>query len=162
MSRKPTRRMPPTREPPATIPQTSQSPVLKRIHQQEFARRLFQALQQRGWSQSDLARQAFGTTEDADGYKVAKGRDRISSYIRGLNVPEPRYLKKIADVLGMSTEELAPDLYQNALEREPPAVSFHEAAGHPGKAHLVVNKVVAMSVAVKIIQLLEEDGHLIK
>jgi transcriptional regulator with XRE-family HTH domain len=127
------------------------------MQQQEFARRLFQALQKKGWTQSDLARRAFGSTKDSSGYSVAKGRDRISVYIRGKQLPEPKQLQRIASVLGLTPEELAPELFQSAIDRENPEISVHAAAGHPDKMHLVINKVVPAAIASRILALLTDD-----
>jgi len=45
---------------------------------------------------SDLAREAFGTKIDNRGYTVARKRDRISVYLRGLQTPDPKNLGLLA------------------------------------------------------------------
>ena len=74
---------------------------------QEFARKLHTAMTDRGMTQSDLARAAFGTYVNADGYTVAKSRDRISVYLSGKALPDPKNLKALAEALGLPVEELA-------------------------------------------------------
>lgn len=148
MSRNPRYRLPPT-----------EKPVQMELRNQEFARRLYKALVEKGWSQSDLARRAFGTKTDERGYKVAKGRDRISVYLRGAGYPEPRTLQKIAKVLRMSVEDLAPEIHSATIDRERPEVMIHQAAGHSDKVHLVVNKIVPYLVATKVMDLINEADN---
>lgn len=145
MSRNPTYRLPP-----------QDKPVQMELRNQEFARRLYKLLIEKGWSQSDLARRAFGTKLDERGYKVAKGRDRISVYLRGAGYPEPKTLAKIAKVLGVSMEALAPDIHSATIDRERPEVMIHQAAGHSDKVHLIVNKIVPSSVATRVMDLINE------
>lgn len=130
-------------------------PVARMEHQQ-FARRLLQEMQKRGWNQADLARAAFGKTHDSRGYNVAKGRDRISVYLRGLQAPDQKNLNAIAKALNMEPSELAPELFASAIDREHPEVMLNMVPGHADKAHLVVNKLVPMTVAAKIISMLSE------
>lgn len=146
MSKNPVHRLPPSSGRPATA----------ELRNQEFARTLYKLLIEKGWSQSDLARRVFGATKDSRGYNVAKGRDRISVYLRGQAYPEPKTLNKIAKVLRVSVEDLAPDIHTATIDREKPEVMIHQASGHPDKVHLVVNKVVPASVAAKVMALVNE------
>lgn len=145
MSRNPVYRLPP-----------SDQPVQVELRNQEFARRLYKILVEKGWSQSDLARRAFGTKTDERGYTVAKGRDRISVYLRGQGYPEPKTLAKIAKVLRVSVEDLAPDIHSGTISRERPEVMIHQAAGHSDRVHLVVNKIVPNAVATRVMDLINE------
>lgn len=145
MSRNPVRRNPPAETP---IPPTVD------LKAQEFARNLWRAMRAKGWSQSDLARRAFGTTQDKRGYTVAKGRDRISMYLRGKQLPDERNLMKIAKTVSMTPEALAPGLHAAAIDHERPEIAINVAAGHPNKVHLVVNKIVTQEVAAKIFAML--------
>lgn len=145
---------------PAPPDQPTAAAPRVRIELQDFARRLHQELIKKGWTQSDLARAAFGTTVDSSGYKVAKGRDRISVYLRGLQAPDPRHLSAIAKALGVTPEDLAPDLHASAIDREFPEVRINQASGHPGKVHLVVNKIVPATVAAQVFSLISDvDGE---
>lgn len=111
---------------------------------------------QRGLSQSDLAREVWGTTTDTRGYTVAKNRDRIGAYLRGESLPEPQNLARLAEALGTKTEELAPDIVAATVDREAPELALTMVAGHPDKAHLQINKLVPIGLAVKIMGLLTE------
>lgn len=71
--------------------------------QQEFARRLQHMMNERGWNQSDLARQAALHTPDG-----SFGRDNISGYVRGLRLPRGEHLDAIAKALGCSRADLVP------------------------------------------------------
>jgi transcriptional regulator with XRE-family HTH domain len=63
----------------------------------------------KGWTRSDLARQMFGTyTDPTTGYVVARGRDRISSWLNGKQYPTPENLRRLALAFGVTVEELAP------------------------------------------------------
>ncbi len=120
-----------------------------------FAERLQAALIKKGWSQSDLARTIWGEDTDSRGYSVAKGRDRISSYLRGKSVPEPRNLHAIADKLDMDPSELAPDLYRRTANKAGSEAMFDVIAGEPDKAHVRINMIAPLSVAVEMMQLYE-------
>lgn len=132
-------------------------PATMKMEMQEFARRLMAEMQKRGWSQADLARHAFGSTKDSRGYNVAKGRDRISVYLRGIQKPSQKHLTAIAKALSMKPEELAPRLFAQGIDREHPEVAMHVVPGQTQKAHLVVNKLVPMALAAKIISMLSDD-----
>jgi transcriptional regulator with XRE-family HTH domain len=58
-------------------------------------------------TQSDLARAAFGTDASADGDTVARSHDRISVYLAGQALPDPKNRKALAEALGLPVEELA-------------------------------------------------------
>lgn len=89
-----------------------------------FGGRLQALLKEKGWSQSDLARAAYGLTTDKDGYKVAKHRDRISAYVRGEQYPDPVNLKLVADALGVPEEDLMPEVDYDT--DEPPSALVFE------------------------------------
>ncbi|MCE7902849.1 MAG: XRE family transcriptional regulator [Gammaproteobacteria bacterium PRO9] len=125
-----------------------------RFELQEFARRLQAEMQKRGWTQADLARAAFGSTKDSRGYNVARGRDRISVYLRGLQKPDQAHLGKIAAALSVTAEDLAPGLFANSIDREHPAFRVNVVPGHSDKAHLVINRLVPMAMAMKIGQMI--------
>lgn len=123
------------------------SPLAPReMRRQEFGRNLWQMLLKRGMTQSDLAR--------ASGL----GRDSISGYVRGRNLPEPKSAKAIADALGITVEELYPGAAERAIDNELPAFDMRAAAGHPGHAWLRINRKVPFGIAAKIAALIEEAG----
>ena len=70
----------------------------------EFARRLQQEMVRKGWSQSDLARQAQKFMPEGKEF----GRHLINYYTRTRGLPTPIYLKALSDALDIPTEELLP------------------------------------------------------
>jgi hypothetical protein len=125
---------------------------------EEFSKRLHYALLKKGWSQSDLARAIDGTFKvDSRGFKQWGSRDRISSYINKKAMPEPRTLTKIAKALDMDAADLAPNLTAAAVENESPALELKMVAGHRDKCLLRINQLVPMSVAVRVLALIEGE-----
>ena len=61
-----------------------------------FAQRLLAVMRERGWTQSELARRA------------RIGRDNVSGYIRGKNLPGPAILNRLAAALAVGPEQLIP------------------------------------------------------
>jgi transcriptional regulator with XRE-family HTH domain len=61
-----------------------------------FAQRLLSVMRERGWTQSELARRA------------RIGRDNVSGYIRGKNLPGPAILNRLAAALAVGPEQLIP------------------------------------------------------
>jgi transcriptional regulator with XRE-family HTH domain len=118
-----------------------------------FASRLHHFRSAKGWSPSELARQVWGEMTTRSGRKVAKNRDRISVYEKGKSWPDPHNLMKIANALGVSPEELAPDITASTIERQNPEFAMTAIAGHADKVHLKVNKLMAWNVAIMISQL---------
>jgi transcriptional regulator with XRE-family HTH domain len=127
---------------------------IERLEMQDFARRLHELRTAKGWNQSDLARAVWGEQTDAKGKTTAKGRDRISEYERGLSSPEPENLQALADALGVGIEDLAPKVTAATVDREDPALQFTMIAGHPDKVHLVINQLLPLEVAAKIVALI--------
>lgn len=111
---------------------------------QEFGRRLNALMLDRDWNQSDLARAAH------------VGRDSVSKYVNGLAFPTPLAVKKLAAALGVTREELLPNTLMKALDDEHPAVELRQAAGHPDKAWLRVNRAVPFDIAAKIVALIND------
>lgn len=134
-----------------------ESGTLERIGLPTFSAKLYQFRTAAGMSMSDLARKIWGTTVDARGYETAKNKDRISRWEKGDQLPEPQNLALLAKALGVTIEELAPDLTAQSVDRQPPAISMTMVAGHPDKVHLVINTLCSLAVAAKIIAQLSED-----
>lgn len=61
-----------------------------------FAQRLLGVMRERGWTQSELARRA------------RIGRDNVSGYIRGKNLPGPAILNRLSAALMIGPEQLIP------------------------------------------------------
>jgi transcriptional regulator with XRE-family HTH domain len=128
----------------------------ERQRAQQFARKLYQAMTERGMTQSDLARAAWGTQVDARGYTVAKNRDRVSMYLSGKALPDPTNLKALADALGMTVEELALPAATPAAGAEGASLAMHAVPGQPGKARLAVDLVLPIELAARIVALIGE------
>lgn len=127
--------------PPVSTAANDMTP--KALTKQEFGRRLYQLMMQRNMSQADLARAA------------RLGRDSISTYIRGLCFPEPKSLKKLADVFGVEPYQLLPNSIESAIDNEMPALEIKQAAGHPDKVWLRVNQLVDLRTAAKVFDALK-------
>lgn len=131
----------------------------EKIELERFQRRLHEAINNANISASDLAAKIWGRTTDPRGYSVAKGRDRISAYLHGKSFPDPKNLKLLADALGMTPEELAPDITAATVEKENPEIAMTAIAGHSQRVYLRVNKLVPLPLAARVIQLLSEAPH---
>ena len=141
------------------IPSTPPAPGASPIHSVEienFAKRLQQIMLDKRMSQSDVARRIWGTSIDKRGFEVAKNRDRISVYLKGKTLPDPVNMARLADALGVTVPELAPNLAETATQRENPEVQMTVIGGNSEKVLLRVNKFVPMAVAAKIITILSE------
>lgn len=144
-----------TRTPLTRSPVAGRGPSL-RWQSEEFAHRLQRALIKKGWSQSDLARALWGTTTTKDGYTVARNRDRIGRYVKGINFPDPKTLTALAGALGTTPEDLAPDRMAESLEERTPQVSITQAANYPDKVHLFIDAIVPAAVAARIYSIMTE------
>lgn len=122
-------------------PTTAPKDEIKR----EFARRLQSALAERGMSQSDLAR------------AIKTGRDNISGYIRGKNLPSPATRLAIAKELGVDPNWLLPLSAVGSVDRGAPAIEM-KAGNRDGMVWLRINQHVSMAVAVQIMNILQKDA----
>lgn len=120
--------------------------VPEHLTKKEFGRRLYSLMRSRGWTQSELARQA-----DLQ-------RDSVSVYVRGRSLPTPKNLAKLASALGVTEQELLPNHSLNAIEGDrTPSLEIKVSTGAPNTAWLHVNRLVKMSTAVKVAELLNDD-----
>jgi len=118
-----------------------------------FPERLAQARKARGWSQSDLARAVWGETVDKRGYTVARHRDRVSAYEKGATVPTEQSLRELAAGLGVSAENLAPDvLAERAFSGGAPTIDIRVV---DGGVFLRVNVLTDMVTASKVVAVLD-------
>ena len=114
------------------------------ITKQEFGRRLYNKILERGWNQSELARRA------------SIGRDAVSTYVRGRSFPEPVTLKKICSALDVEPSELLPNITKSAIEKDAPAFSLNQSPGDPSRMWMKVNQAVTPSQATRIMAILNE------
>jgi hypothetical protein len=122
---------------------------------QAFARRLHAAMNAKGWGNSDLARAVWGEVEDDKGYKVAKNRHQVAVYLKGEGMPERATLKKIAEMLDTTVEDLAPDTQTAAIDRTRPEMAMSMLGGQPGMVHLQINATLPLNVAVEIVRIFQ-------
>jgi transcriptional regulator with XRE-family HTH domain len=111
----------------------------------EFGRRLYTLILNKGWRPADLARQASIT------------RDAVSTYVGGRCLPTPESLDKMARALGVDPEELMPNHVERSVGQDIPSIEFRVSTAQPSQAWLRINRLVSTKVGAKIIALLEED-----
>lgn len=119
----------------------------RQMAKQEFGNRLYQLILARGWTQSELARQA------------GLPRDRVSAYVRGAALPTASNLNALARAFGMEPEALLPHYAQSHFIDEDPDFEMTASTSSPGKALLRINRIVSFETAVKIASLLNEDKN---
>lgn len=125
---------------------SAKSPLIpKHLAKDEFARRLYKLMIDRGWRQSDLARAAN------------LKRNSISVYLRGASLPNPENTKALAKAFDMKPEELLPNYTESSIERDNPEIDFRVSPADPKKAWLRINRLVHTSTAIKIMALLDDD-----
>lgn len=128
------------------LPANSTSPLApKHLTKQEFAKRLYRLMLQRGWNQSELARRAD------------LPRDSVSTYIRAKVMPTPQSAERLARALGVTPEELMPNHVESAIEEDAPSLEMKVSVNAPQKAWLRVNRLVSLSTAAKVIALIEAE-----
>jgi transcriptional regulator with XRE-family HTH domain len=124
-----------------------------KLRNQEFARRLNELMVQRKMSQSDLAKAAFGYIEDKHGVIQVAGRDRISSYTRGLQFPDNINLSRLAQALGVDEATLAPEMNKQAIVNSEPEFDIHQIPNST-RVLFTMQKEMELVLAAKILALL--------
>ena len=132
-----------TRSAPASLNSIDLS--VRELRKGEFAKRLNALKNEKGWNQSDLARAAD------------MGRDSVSQYIRGNNIPNPKNLKKLADAFAVKPEELYPNYLASAVETEIPSYNFKKMPGDDEHTWVQINQKVPNKIAGKIFKLLHSS-----
>lgn len=141
------------------IASNSQETVVLTSDVEAFGRRLYNELERRGWSQSELARRAFPNEKkkvDNRGYDVTPKRDIISSWVRGKAVPNPQNLQAICKALNIEPSDLAPDITARTVANEIPSLAIQMAQDQPGQCFLRVNRLVPLNVALEVAGVLEK------
>jgi transcriptional regulator with XRE-family HTH domain len=128
----------------------------------EFARRLCRIMDEQGLSGSDVAALMNGGREiNTEGKNVARGRDRLSVWTRGLSLPSKANLEKLAKALGVEVGELMPEAEMKAAYSFPIDYQFSTPPGcPPGKVFVNVTKWVSSAAAHEIMGLLIRDEAL--
>ncbi len=117
----------------------------KEAVRREFGKRLQGAMIDKGWNQSELARRA------------GVGRDNISAYIRGISMPGPVMLHKIAEALQMKPEEILPSKAMPSIDQVVPALDVRDIG--KGLAWLRINQAVPWDDAIQIMNILKSDDE---
>ena len=112
------------------------------LSKQEFGKRLFSLMLEKGMNQSDLARSS------------GLGRDSISTYVRGRSVPTPQNLVRLAESLGVSSIDLYPNYDANAAAIEEPVFQIKQINDGSGIMWLNVNMKIDGEKAVELMQIL--------
>jgi transcriptional regulator with XRE-family HTH domain len=114
----------------------------------EFGRRLQKKLDERGWTQSELARRMAARLPNS-----RVGRDNISKYIRGMVLPLSAHLAKMCEVLECEPGDLIPSrVYRNGRDQSD---LFLEDLGD-GTTRVQLDRVVPSKMALKVYALLNE------
>lgn len=112
----------------------------------EFGHRLDEMLLDRGWSQADLHR------------KTELSKDTISKWVAGKVEPNPYNLARVADVFGISVDELYPNYLDNVANTGRRAVGGVEFNSSDLKTGiLTIERRVSIETAAKIKELLDAD-----
>lgn len=119
--------------------------IPKHLAKDEFARRLYKLMIDKGWRQADLAR-ASGLPRNA-----------ISVYLRGASLPNPDSRNALAKAFDMEPNVLLPNYLESAIDRDNPEIEFRVSPADPKKAWLRINRLVSTAAAIKIMGLIEED-----
>lgn len=117
----------------------------KHLTKQEFGKRVYRLMLSKGWNQSELARQA------------GIPRDSVSTYVRGISLPTPGNLIKVAQALGVDGDTLLPNYVEGAIDRDSPSLELRVSPNQPNEAWLRVDRRVTMATATKVIDLLNND-----
>lgn len=118
----------------------------------EFARRLQAALNERGWTQSELARRVAPLLKDS-----RIGRDNISKYVRGKVLPMPPALEAISKVLEMRANELLP-MRAAASGTEHPPISVRDMGGDQEMAWVQINMALPWNKALEITRIIKRKS----
>lgn len=121
----------------------------KHLTKQEFGRRLYRLMTDKGWSQSELARRADVT------------RDAVSTYVRGASLPSPLNLSKLAKALDVEPEKLLPNQIEQSIDHDPPALELKVSATNPDVAWLRINRLVTTGSALQIMDILRNDNPVV-
>ena len=136
---------------------------------EKFAERLRAALQRKGWSESEAARQVSRHLENGDKF----GRAHIWHYLRGRTLPRSRYLLALSRALEVEPSELLPDrsvpLYdpeRTSVPGGPAGASSNDRADlvhvrdfGDGTAMLEVHKRLPWETALEVVQILKASGR---
>jgi transcriptional regulator with XRE-family HTH domain len=124
-----------------TLPE-SENVQRRKLRAKAFGDRLAALLLKRGMTQSELAR------------AIDVGRDSISGYVRGHNIPTPQVARRIASVLLVTLEDMFPiELAALPGPAEKQRFAFNTVAGRSGLAVIQMEMTLPFNVAAEIARL---------
>jgi transcriptional regulator with XRE-family HTH domain len=136
---------------PGVVPQGAPKNMVKA----EFGNRLHRYIMLAGMNQSDLAKAAsacmpsFIDPETGDVMQKKIGRDSVSSYVRGKQLPGPVHLKAMCDALGVSRDDLLPPLgVPSTATTALPAFNIHDVGD--GMVLVQVNQMLPFDAGLEI------------
>jgi transcriptional regulator with XRE-family HTH domain len=91
-----------------------------------FTEKLQRLMIRRKLTASDLAAKIWGRYVNSEGKYVARGRDRISVWLAGKNIPSAESLAKLAEALGVEVIDLAPERNRIPWTRSRMAAWMHD------------------------------------
>lgn len=109
-----------------------------------IGKRIQDHLYKLGWKQTELAQRS------------GLGRDSISLYIRGKNLPGPRNLKLVADALGVQVHDLAPELQNATKSRQADYGPQNFSQTPDGRWQIRIDRVVDQKTMLKLLMALDE------
>ena len=115
----------------------------------EFARRLQNAMNDKGWTQSELARRMAPLLKES-----RLGRDNISKYVRGKVLPLPPALEAMAKVLGVESKDLLPSRATAGVSQELMPSSLRDIGGD--RYWVQLNMALDADIALEIMQLVRK------
>lgn len=117
-----------------------------------LSHKLLKFMMERNLKQSDIAAGVFGR-DKATNYP--RGRDSVSSWVRGHALPQPRNLKKLADFLQVRPEDLLPP----SQSHEDSTIELRQVATEPGMVQLRINRTCSPQAAAQILNILNKDDE---
>lgn len=117
----------------------------RHLVKEEFAKRLYAKIADRGWTQSEFAR------------NCDLARDAVSTYVRGRSMPSPQALAKMAAVLGVKPEDLLPNYFENAHSKQESAFELRDVPNEEGYMWIKLNMRLPKKVAMQIFMLAQEQ-----
>jgi transcriptional regulator with XRE-family HTH domain len=122
-----------------------------------FARKLWDALTEKGWNQSELARRAtlFMPIDERTGKPKEFTRDQVSKYVRGKTLPYTESLHALCKALDMEAKDLLPS-GGSPVANGQKSIEITEMGDD--MVWLRVNQPVPWPVAIKVMQLVKGEG----
>lgn len=139
---------------------TSQRRKVTPVELEDFARKLHEALDAKGWSQSTLAQEAFGCKKDYRGINVPRKRDQVSAYVNGKRLPDEANLKLICEALNIRPSDLIPERGKALIDRHKP--SLLTVIENDGRMRIRLDQAYDLKTASRILQVIMEANEAVQ